>query len=56
MTLAAKTTSTIVPCLRYRNALQMIDWLCNAFDFEKHAVYATARPSITPNWCSATAC
>ena len=40
MTLAANTTSTIVPCLRYRNALQMIDWLCEAFGFRKHAVYA----------------
>lgn len=32
--------STIIPCLRYRDALAMIDWLCNAFGFEKHAVYA----------------
>jgi uncharacterized glyoxalase superfamily protein PhnB len=37
---AANTRSTIIPCLRYRNALAMIDWLCDAFGFEKHAVYA----------------
>lgn len=36
----ANTTSTIIPCLRYRNALAMIDWLSEAFGFEKHAVYA----------------
>ncbi len=40
MNLAAKTTSTIIPCLRFRNAVQMIDWLCDAFGFEKHAVHA----------------
>ena len=40
MSLAANTTATIIPCLRYRNALRMIDWLCDAFGFEKHAVYA----------------
>jgi uncharacterized glyoxalase superfamily protein PhnB len=32
--------SSIVPCLRYRDALAAIDWLCRAFGFEKHAVYA----------------
>lgn len=40
MSLAAPTTSTIIPCLRYRDALGMIDWLCTAFGFERHAVYA----------------
>lgn len=40
MTLAANTTTTIVPTLRYRNALIMIDWLCTAFGFTRHAVYA----------------
>jgi len=38
--LAKETVSTIIPCLRYRNALAMIGWLCDAFGFEKHAVYA----------------
>ena len=37
---AKPTTATIIPCLRYRNAPAMIDWLRNAFGFEKHAVYA----------------
>lgn len=32
--------STIIPCLRYRDALAAIDWLCRAFGFEKQAVYA----------------
>jgi len=37
---AAQTTATVIPCLRYRDALRMIDWLCLAFGFEKHAVHA----------------
>jgi uncharacterized glyoxalase superfamily protein PhnB len=37
---AANTTTTIIPSLRYRDALAAIDWLCRAFGFEKHAVYA----------------
>ncbi|MGH8078453.1 MAG: VOC family protein [Lysobacter sp.] len=32
--------STVIPCLRYRDAHVAIDWLCNAFGFERHAVYA----------------
>jgi len=31
--------STVLPSLRYRDAHAMIDWLCEAFGFEKHAVY-----------------
>jgi len=30
--------SSIIPGLRYRNAPAAIDWLCNAFGFEKHLV------------------
>lgn len=37
---ARNTVATVIPCLRYRNAAAMIDWLCDAFGFEKHAVYA----------------
>ena len=37
---AAKTVATIIPSLRYRDARAAIDWLCNAFGFEKQAVYA----------------
>jgi uncharacterized glyoxalase superfamily protein PhnB len=36
---AKNCTSTIIPGLRYRDALKMIDWLEKAFGFEKHAVY-----------------
>ncbi len=39
MELAARTTSTIIPCLRYRNAPAAIEWLCRAFGFQRHAVY-----------------
>jgi uncharacterized glyoxalase superfamily protein PhnB len=35
-------SSTIIPCLRYRDAPAMIDWLCRAFGFETQAVYASA--------------
>ncbi len=39
-TRARNTTATIIPSLRYRDALTAIEWLCNAFGFEKNAVYA----------------
>jgi uncharacterized glyoxalase superfamily protein PhnB len=39
-TRAAKTTVTIIPSLRYRDAPKAIEWLCEAFGFEKQAVYA----------------
>ncbi len=38
-TYAKDCRSTIIPGLRYRDALSMIDWLSRAFGFEKHAVY-----------------
>ena len=38
--MAPSNGSSIVPCLRYRDAPAAIDWLCRAFGFEKHAVYA----------------
>jgi uncharacterized glyoxalase superfamily protein PhnB len=31
--------STVIPGLRYRNALAAIEWLCRAFGFTKNAVY-----------------
>src|SRR5690606_31000197 len=40
MSNVANITSTIIPCLRYRDAPAAIDWLCRAFGFERHAVYA----------------
>ena len=36
---AKSCPSTIVPSLRYRDALAAIDWLIRAFKFEKQAVY-----------------
>lgn len=36
--LAKNTKATVVPCLRYRNAPAAIEWLCQAFGFEKHLV------------------
>lgn len=36
----APTGSVIIPCLRYRDAARMIDWLCDAFGFRRHAVHA----------------
>jgi hypothetical protein len=31
--------SSVIPGHRYRNAPAAIDWLCNVFGFERHAVY-----------------
>jgi uncharacterized glyoxalase superfamily protein PhnB len=31
-------SSTIIPCLRYRDAPRMIEWLCSAFGFKRHLV------------------
>ncbi|MGH8145991.1 MAG: VOC family protein [Rhodanobacteraceae bacterium] len=37
---AKNTVASVIPSLRYRDATAMIEWLCNAFGFEKQAVYA----------------
>lgn len=34
-----QTNSTVIPSLRYRDALSAIDWLVRAFGFEKQVVY-----------------
>jgi uncharacterized glyoxalase superfamily protein PhnB len=39
-TFAKNTVATIIPSLRYRDALAAIDWLCRAFGFQKHLVHA----------------
>ena len=40
MTTPAKhCVSTVIPGLRYRNAIAMIDWLCEVFGFQKHAIH-----------------
>ena len=38
--MATPTGSTVIPTLRYRDAHVAIDWLCSAFGFSRHAVYA----------------
>lgn len=38
-TFAANTTATIIPSLRYRDAMAAIEWLCRVFGFEKNFVY-----------------
>jgi uncharacterized glyoxalase superfamily protein PhnB len=38
--------STVIPCLRYRGAPQMIGWLCDTFGFERHAVYEDGKGGI----------
>ena len=36
---AKNTRATIIPGIRYRDARKATDFLCDAFGFEKHAVY-----------------
>jgi uncharacterized glyoxalase superfamily protein PhnB len=36
---AKNCTATVIPAMRYRDALKMIDWLERAFGFQKNAVY-----------------
>lgn len=31
-------TANIIPTMRYRDAPKMIDWLCEAFGFERHLI------------------
>lgn len=38
-TATAIASSTIMPTFRYNNAPAAIDWLCQVFGFERHAVY-----------------
>jgi len=38
-TCAKQCKSTVIPGLRYRNAKAMIEWLVEAFGFEKQAIY-----------------
>jgi uncharacterized glyoxalase superfamily protein PhnB len=35
---AKKTTATVIPTMRYNDAEAAIEWLCEAFGFEKHLV------------------
>jgi uncharacterized glyoxalase superfamily protein PhnB len=38
--------STVIPCLRYRDAHAAIEWLCKAFGFTKHAVYENEQGGV----------
>lgn len=33
-----RTGATVIPAMQYRDAPAAIDWLCNAFGFERHLV------------------
>jgi hypothetical protein len=35
---AKKTTSTMIPTMRYVDSAAAIEWLCEAFGFERHLV------------------
>lgn len=37
------SNSTIIPCLQYRNAYVAIDWLCEAFGFQRRLIHADDR-------------
>jgi len=44
MTASAKNCkSTVIPGFRYRNAMEMIEWQCRAFGFEKQARLAAVE-------------
>jgi uncharacterized glyoxalase superfamily protein PhnB len=40
------TGTTVIPCLRYRDAPRAIEWLCQVFGFEKHMVVAGENGSV----------
>ncbi len=44
--MTTQTKSTLIPSLRYRDAFTAIDWLVQAFDFEKNAVYTTSEGDV----------
>jgi uncharacterized glyoxalase superfamily protein PhnB len=39
--------NTVIPCLSYRDASRMIDWLCEAFGFRRRAVYEDGAGGIS---------
>ena len=43
---ATNTRVTLIPCLRYRDALAAIEWLCKAFGFEKMHVVPEGKDRI----------
>ena len=43
---AKNIRTTVIPCLRYRDAPKAIEWLCSVFGFEKHLVVPNEDGSI----------
>lgn len=43
---ASTPRSTVIPCLKYRDAPRMIEWLCRVFGFQKHLVVADPEGTI----------
>src|ERR1700677_1339889 len=41
-----QSRTSVVPGMSYRNAPEAIEWLCNVFGFQKHAVYPGENNSI----------
>ena len=39
--------SDIIPTMRYKDATEAIEWLCNAFGFEKHLIVTGENETIT---------
>lgn len=46
MSTPSSTRAAVIPCMRYRDAPAAIEWLCQVFGFERHAVYPNADGSI----------
>lgn len=44
---AKNTRATIIPAIRYRESAKMVDWLCEAFGFEKQMVVPGQAGAIT---------
>lgn len=44
---AKNTLATVIPAMRYHDAPKAIEWLCNAFGFEKHLVVPGPDNTIT---------
>jgi uncharacterized glyoxalase superfamily protein PhnB len=41
------STSSVIACLRYKDASLAIEWLCKAFGFERHVVVPDDKGGIT---------
>ena len=43
---AKQCTATVIPGMRYRDALRMMDWLEQAFGFQRKAVYMSGETTV----------